>query len=81
MVSDIERAYLSEPASWLTSDKFQPRQHAQGISSLIIWNNMPVLCAQVDGKPFHFVGFNNYYLPTYSPWPQGRTDDVDVVFR
>ncbi|CAL8472233.1 g11775 [Coccomyxa elongata] len=35
----------------------------------------------VDGKPFHFAGFNNYYLPTYSPWTQGRTDDVDVVFQ
>ncbi len=36
---------------------------------------------QADGKPFHFAGFNNYYLPTYSAWQQGRADDVDVVFR
>jgi hypothetical protein len=36
---------------------------------------------QLDGKPFHFAGFNNYYLATYAPWPEGRQNDVDVVFR
>lgn len=35
-------------------------------------------------KPFHFAGFNNYYLPTYAADPhhlEERTTDVDVVFR
>ena len=39
---------------------------------------------QVNGEPFHFAGFNNYYLPTYAADPHfliERTGDVDVVFR
>ncbi|CAK0785738.1 hypothetical protein CVIRNUC_008949 [Coccomyxa viridis] len=36
----------------------------------------------VDGAPFHFAGFNNYYMPTYAADPNlnERTQDVDVVF-
>lgn len=26
-------------------------------------------------------GTNNYYLPTYAPWPGGRATEVDQVFR
>ncbi|KAK9918089.1 hypothetical protein WJX75_001118 [Coccomyxa subellipsoidea] len=39
---------------------------------------------QVNGEPFHFAGFNNYYLPTYAADPHfliERTGDVDVIFR
>lgn len=38
---------------------------------------------QVDGSPFHFAGFNNYYMPTYAADPNlnERTQDVDVVFQ
>ena len=38
---------------------------------------------QVDGSPFHFAGFNNYYMPTYAADPNlnERTKDVDVVFQ
>lgn len=41
-----------------------------------------VACLQVDGAPFHFAGFNNYYMPTYAADPNlnERTQDVDVVF-
>lgn len=41
-----------------------------------------VVCLQVDGAPFHFAGFNNYYMPTYAADPNlnERTQDVDVVF-
>ncbi len=37
---------------------------------------------QVDGSPFHFAGFNNYYMPTYAADENlnERTQDVDVVF-
>ena len=37
---------------------------------------------QVDGSPFHFAGFNNYYMPTYAADQNlnERTQDVDVVF-
>ena len=37
---------------------------------------------QVDGSPFHFAGFNNYYMPTYAADANlnERTQDVDVVF-
>ncbi|CAL5228204.1 g11291 [Coccomyxa viridis] len=36
----------------------------------------------VDGSPFHFAGFNNYYMPTYAADENlnERTQDVDVVF-
>jgi hypothetical protein len=38
---------------------------------------------QVDGSPFHFAGFNNYYMPTYAADPNlnERIKDVDVVFQ
>ena len=41
-----------------------------------------IVCLQVDGAPFHFAGFNNYYMPTYAADPNlnERTQDVDVVF-
>ena len=41
-----------------------------------------VVRLQVDGAPFHFAGFNNYYMPTYAADPNlnERTQDVDVVF-
>lgn len=38
----------------------------------------------MDGHPFYFAGWNNYYLPQYSADPNGmyeRADDVDVAFR
>ena len=43
-----------------------------------------VTCAQVDGHPFYFAGWNNYYLPQYSADPNGnyeRGADVDASFR
>jgi len=37
----------------------------------------------VDSSPFHFAGFNNYYMPTYAADPNlnERIQDVDVVFE
>ena len=38
----------------------------------------------MDGHPFYFAGWNNYYLPQYSADPNGnyeRVADVDVAFR
>ncbi|CAL8471250.1 g10792 [Coccomyxa elongata] len=43
-----------------------------------------VIGLQVNNEPFHFAGFNNYYLPTYAADPNTlieRTGDVDLVFR
>ena len=39
--------------------------------------------AQVNGRPFHFAGFNNYYLSTYlaSPECTSCAQDVDAVFQ
>ncbi|CAL8471249.1 g10791 [Coccomyxa elongata] len=46
---------------------------------------VPLTCSVfVNGEPFHFAGFNNYYLPTFAADPhhlEERTTDVDVVFR
>ena len=59
-----------------------PGKHSFQAVSGITPSTDIVVGLQVDGAPFHFAGFNNYYMPTYAADPNlnERTQDVDVVF-